>query len=72
MRTHFILPVLIISSGLALNPSSHAATVSKARLDQLYNTYEFLHRHPELSYHENHTAAYLAKRLRNKTYNQRR
>lgn len=72
MKTHFRLTLLLICI-LALAPRSHAQTSPlpdsvRAAADReyasLFDLYKHLHTHPELSFHEEQTAARVAGELR--------
>ena len=67
----FFYPFTVLLAAILTAPFSHARELNwDAWLDSdwLVSTYQQLHSHPELSYHEKETAAYLAQQLRDAGY----
>jgi amidohydrolase len=73
MHSRLLALALVASSAPSLpaqdaGPSPDLATSAKRQLPALTETYKDLHRHPELSHHEEKTSAYLAAQLRKLGY----
>ena len=62
-RILFILPLIAVAAGAQVAADRLGGLVS-GELDSLTSLYEQLHRHPELSFHEEKTAARLVSELR--------
>lgn len=62
-RILFILPLIAVAAGAQAAADRLGGLVS-GELDSLTSLYEHLHRHPELSFHEEKTAARLVSELR--------
>jgi hippurate hydrolase len=65
-RVAFAVPLLCLMAASA--PAQDLPAVVERELPGLVTTYEGIHAHPELSHHEEHTAALLASELRNAGY----
>jgi len=73
MHSRLVALVAVASSALSVSAqsassSSDLAASSERHLPALTETYKHLHRNPELSHHEEKTAAYLAGELRKLGY----
>jgi len=70
-RVAFAVPMLCLMAAAAAAAAAAAQdlpAVVERELPGLVTTYEGIHAHPELSHHEEHTAALLASELRNAGY----
>ena len=63
-----LLFVALLSSSLLMAQDSSLEERIEQNLDGLLQTYKYLHSHPELSYQEKNTSAYLARELRSLGY----
>ncbi len=59
-----LLGFLSVVASPALNAQSSLDQLLEGELESLVKTYQYLHSHPELSYQEKETAAYVARELR--------
>lgn len=68
MRGILSLALFLFLGGMAPGASSRLSTLVEREIDELERTYQHLHSHPELSYHEKQTSAFIADALRNRGF----